>query len=722
MSVLNLDSVFAPASIALIGASARPGSVGDVVTRNLLSGGFTRPVMLVNPHREPIEGHPVYADVASLPEAPELAVIATPPATVPDLIAELGARGTKAAVVITAGFGELGADGKALQKAALEAAKPRGLRIVGPNCVGVMAPASGVNASFGHLTPAKGGIAFVSQSGAMITAVLDWAVPHQVGFSKIVSLGDMADVDFGDMLAYLANDTATSAILLYVEGITHAHKFMAAARAAARNKPVLAVKVGRHAESARAARSHTGALAGSDGVYDAAFRRAGILRVLDTEQLFDAAETLSLTREQRGDRLAILTNGGGPGVMATDALIDLGGHLAELGPGTIARLDAVLPKTWSRGNPVDIIGDAPGSRYRKALDVLLEAPEVDAVLALNCPTAVGNSEEAARAVIGAVAEAAPGALAGRNVFTSWLGEHSAGPAREAFSDARIATYETPDRAVRGFMDRVQYQRIAEFLQSSSGMPQSARDAVIARNAITGALDDGREWLDVIELAAVFAAYGIPFVKTKAARDPSEAAAVAQAIGFPVALKIGSRDITHKSDVGGVALKLGSPDEVREGAIAMLARVGKAVPNARIEGFVVQQMISRPEAVELIVGVIDDATFGPVVLFGQGGVAVEVVKDSALELPPLDDMLARGLITRTRVCKLLQGYRNRPPADLAAVSDVLQRVSLLVSDHAEIRELDINPLLADADGVIAVDARIRVARAEVTAEARLAISP
>jgi acetyltransferase len=385
MSTDNLEAIFRPSCVALIGASAQRGTVGALAAINLQRGGFRGQIMFVNPHLESLDGRTVYPDVRSLPERPDLAIIATPPDSVPALITELGARGTKAAIIITAGFGEFGQRGKALQQATLEAAQPHGLRLVGPNCVGVIVPQSGLNAGFSHLFPPEGDLAFVSQSGAMVTAVLDWAAPQEIGFSHVVSLGDMADVDFGDMLDYLAADQKTRGILLYIEGIRQARKFMSAARAAVRSKPVLVVKVGRHAESARAAASHTGALAGSDAVYDAAFRRAGMLRVLSTDQLFDAVETLARTGPQQGDRLAILTNGGGPGVLATDALMDLGGRLAALSPETVARLDALLPKTWSRANPVDIIGDAPGGRYTAALDALLDDAAVDAVLVLNCP-------------------------------------------------------------------------------------------------------------------------------------------------------------------------------------------------------------------------------------------------------------------------------------------------------------------------------------------------
>ncbi len=724
MSVRNLDRLFNPRSLALIGATSRPGSVGAVILRNLRRGGFAGELMLVNPHHRTLDGLLVYPNVASLPQIPDLAVITTPPQSAPTLIAELGARGTRAAVIITAGFGESGEAGLTLQQATLDAAKPHLLRIVGPNCVGIMVARLGLDATFSHLAAPAGDIAFLSQSGAMITAMLDWAVPRGIGFSHVVSLGDMADVDFGDMLDYLAADPHTRAVLLYVEGVTHGRKFMSAARAASRIKPVLALKAGRSNAGARAAASHTGVLAGADAVYDAAFRRAGMLRVKTMAELFDAAETLALTREQVGERLAILTNGGGAGVLATDALIAAAGRLAELSQGTIADLDRVLPATWSRGNPVDIIGDASGARYADALATLIRDPGVDAILVLNCPTALAQPEAAARAVIDTVRAAEPGALRDRNVITAWLGEHSARAARQLFAEARIATYETPDSAIGGFMHRVHHRRNRELLMETPPARPNAfeADTGAARRAIAAALAAGRAWLDPAGTAAVLAGYGIPLAASQPAIDPDQAACVAATIGFPIALKILSPDIMHKTDVGGVALNLANADQVRRQAAAMLERVRTANPSARLDGFLVQAMVSRPGAVELLVGLIEDPVFGPLVAFGQGGTAVEILGDSSLELPPLNPLLARRLMARTRVWRLLQGYRGRPPAKIEAVVEVLIRLGQLAADHPEISELDINPLLADEGGIVALDARLRVAPARNPGTARLAIAP
>lgn len=722
MSVRNLEHLFKPASVALIGASTRAGSVGAVVARNLFNAGFKGPVMPVNPKHRAVEGVLAYPDVASLPLTPDLAVICTPPDSVPGLIAELGARGTKAAIIITAGLGAPDHNGNGsggtLRQAALDAAKPHLLRIVGPNCLGIMAPGTGLNASFAHIAPRAGDIAFVTQSGAMVTAVLDWAAARNVGFSHFVSLGDMADVDFGDMLDYLAADPGTKAVLLYIEAVTDARKFMSAARACARLKPVIIIKAGRHAEGARAAASHTGALAGADAVYDAAFRRAGALRVYEMRELFDAVETLATARPPQGERLAILTNGGGPGVLATDALIDFHGTLAELAPETMARLDAALPATWSRGNPVDIIGDAPPARYAEALKALLADPNSDAVLVLNCPTAVADSTEVARAII----DAAEGSK--RTLLTNWLGDPAAAEARHLFTEQRIPTYATPEQAVRGFMDLVQFRRNqALLMETPPSLPENfVPDRDRAGEILGAVLAEGRDWLSESEAKEVLAAYQIPVVPTRIARTPAEAATHAEEMAGPVALKILSPDITHKSDAGGVALNLETPEEARLAAETMLATIRRRQPKARLEGFTVQPMIRRTHAHELIVGMVDDRQFGPVLLFGQGGTAVELLDDKALALPPLNMKLAHETMAETRIIRLLRGYRDRPAADLDAIALTLIKISQMVCDFAEIAELDINPLLADEKGVIALDARIRVAKPERRGTARLAIRP
>ena len=721
MSVRNLQHMFKPESVAVIGASNREHSVGAAVMRNLLAGGFNGPVMPVNPKHEAIAGVLAYPDVAALPVTPELAVVCTPAGTVPGLIAELGARGTRAAVVLTAGLTHANAsDGRSLQQAMLDAARPHLLRILGPNCLGLLVPGAGLNASFAHLNALPGQLALVHQSGALCTALLDWAQSKGVGFSHFVSIGDSADVDFGDALDYLGSEPAAHAILLYMESVREPRKFMSAARAASRNKPVLVIKAGRVAEGARAAASHTGALAGSDAVYDAAFQRAGMLRVYDTDEMFDAVATLAHAGPAHGERLAVLTNGGGPGVIATDTLILSGGRLAELSDATIARLDAALPATWSRGNPVDVIGDGGGARYAAALEALLDDEQVDAVLVLHAPTAVVPNLEVAEAVV-RVAQAREVAT---RLLASWLGGAGVQAARTRLSEAGIANYDTPEGAVRGFMHRVSYRRNQVLLMETPPAAPDRFDAATeaARLIIDCALADGREALTEPEAKAILSAYGIPVVETRIVASPEAAADAARAMGLPVALKVLSDDISHKSDVGGVVLDLESADDVRIAAERMHHRIARLLPDAKFQGFTVQRMARRPRAIELIVGASCDAVFGPVLLFGEGGTAVEVIEDSAVALPPLNVKLARELIGRTRVWRRLRGYRDRAAVDLEALTRVLLRLSQLIVDCAEIVELDVNPLLADADGVLALDARMHVRRATGSGPDRLAIRP
>jgi acetyltransferase len=582
--------------------------------------------------------------------------------------------------------------------------------------VGMLVPGLGINASFAHTAALPGHLAFVSQSGGLTTAVLDWAKSRDVGFSHFISLGEAADIDFGDMLDYLASDSSTRAILLYVESITSARKFMSAARAAARNKPVLVVKAGRAPEGARAAASHTGALAGSDEVYDAALRRAGLLRVDSIQELFDTVETLARAQPVSGNRLAIMTNGGGPGVMAVDALVLSGGQAATLSAETIQKLDAVLPATWSHGNPVDIIGDAPVARYVDTLKVLLESGDHDAMLFIHVPTAIVAAADIARACV-------PW-LKGKRVLACWLGADAVAEARHVFENDGIPCYDTPEQAVGAFLQLAAHHRNQHMLmQMPPSVPHDfASDVAAARAAVNDALQAGREWLSEAEGRRVLSAYGIPVVLTRTAATAGAAAAVAAEIGFPVALKIDSPQITHKSDVGGVALNLATRDEVVHAAEAMARRLRDRAPRAQLAGFTVQQMVQRPKASETIIGAAVDAVFGPVMMFGQGGVAVEVIADRAIGLPPLNMTLAADMVSRTRIAHLLKGYRDRPAANREALQRTLVQVSQLVVDIAEIIEIDINPLLVDDSGVIALDARIRVARAEQPAASRLAIRP
>ena len=704
MSVRNLESLFQPGSVAIIGASDRQGSIGSVVLANLKRGGFKGPLWAVNKRHGTVDGEAAWTDVASLPQAPDLAVICTPAETVPGLIEDLGRKGTRAAIVLSAGLKQPAGPGEAsLEQAMLAAARPHLLRILGPNCIGALVPAIGLNASFAPGMALPGKIAFVTQSGALATAMLDWANGRGIGFSHFISLGDSADVDFGDVLDYLASDAGTRAILMYAESIPAGRKFMSAARAAARNKPVIMVKAGRAPDGARAAASHTGALAGSDSVADAAIRRAGMLRVDTLEALFDAAETLAHARPLRGERLAILTNGGGAGVLASDALALGGGTLATLSPETLALLDACLPRTWSRGNPVDIIGDAPVARYQDALRVLLAAGEVDAVLFMHAPTALVPAADIADACLPQASGTA------KPVLSCWLGDGAVSGARSQFSAAGLPCYSTPERAATAWLQLVDYQRNQQALQqlplatADDFVPERARAMAILDQAIA----DRREWLDAAQAQEVLEAYGIAGVQTLRALDVEEAVAIAAEIGFPVSLKIVSPQVVHKSDVGGVALGLATPGEVRTAAVRMRQQVARLKPEAVVHGFTVQQMASRPHARELIVGLATDDVFGPVLLFGQGGTDVELYGRHAVALPPLNASLARDLIARSGAAPLLAPHRGRPGVNEAALIDTLLKVSQMACDLAPIAELDINPLLVNENDVLALDARVKL---------------
>ena len=712
MSIRHLDRLLEPTSIAVIGASDRAGSVGATVWRNLSTGQFAGPKYPVNPKHASIGGVAAFSNPAALPQAPDLAVLCTPPNTVPGLIEQLGRLGTRAAIIMTAGLSA------AQKQATLDAARPYLLRILGPNCLGLLSPHLGLNASFAHTDALPGEVAFVSQSGALVTAVLDWAKTRRIGFSHMVSLGEHVDVDFGDLIDHLASDARTRSILLYIESIEEPRKFMSAARAAARNKPVIVVKAGRAGNGVQAAASHTGALAGSDMVFDAAIRRAGMLRVDTLQDLFMAAETLARFSRNHHEGLTLMTNGGGAGVMAADAAALALVALPELSESLKHKLDAILPATWSHANPIDIIGDAPVRRYTETLQALLADRDSGAVLFMHAPTAIVRSEDIAQACA-PIAQQAPG-----RVMACWLGDASVAQARHIFEEAGVANFATPEEAVRAFAMLTTYRANQELLlQVPTASENGPPDMAAARAIIDQALAEGRDMLDELEAKAMLTAYGIPVVRTVAV-GPSgdEAVTAARDIGYPVALKILSPDISHKSDVGGVRLNLRDADDLRQAVGDMLTRVRGAQPLARITGFTVQEMAARPLAQELIVGASVDPVFGPVLLFGHGGIAVEVLADRAIALPPLNRVLARELVARTRVAKLLAGYRDRPPVKLDAIADVLIALSQMLADLPELAELDINPLWADHEGVIALDARVRVKRDAGAGAAHFAITP
>src|ERR1700730_8964655 len=708
MSTYRLKNLLSPRSLALVGGSPRQGSVGRAILANIHKAKFKGEFGLVNSHYAEIDGIATVAGLGKLPFVPELVVMTAPAAAIPGLIDDAGQRGAAGAVIITAGLGH-GAGSLAEQ--AERAARKSGMRLIGPNCLGIMMPGANLNASFAAHMPCAGNLALISQSGAIATGMVEWAAQRAVGFSGIVSIGDQLDVDIADLLDYFALDSKTRAILLYVEAIKDSRKFMSAARAAARIKPVVVVKSGRMAQGAKAAATHTGALAGSDAVYDDAFRRAGVLRVSYLRELFDCHATLGRVEQPSGKRLAILTNGGGIGVLAIDRLAELGGIPAAITPAVREQLDALLPPTWSRSNPVDIVGDADAARYAAALEALLADPGNDAILVMNVQTAIAPADEIAATVTDRVSkyrQLRRGSA--KPVLAVWVGADQ--KIIDVLSGAGIPNYPTEDDAVWGFMHLVRHREVVEALaQVPPAMPSEfAPNTDAARKIVAAARADDRQWLDPVEIKQLLEAYVTPMVPTFAAADAEQAVAHASTLfaqGATVVLKIMSRDIVHKSDVGGVVLNLTNADGVRAATADILARAKALRPEARISGVIVQAMVVRPKARELILGLADDPTFGTVLVFGRGGTAVEIIDDKALALPPLDLQLACDLIERTCVSRLLRAYRDGPAGKPDSVAVVLVKLAQMAGDIPEIRELDINPLLADESGVLAVDARVAV---------------
>ena len=699
-----LRPLLAPRSVALVGASERAGSLGSIVYRNLAAGGLRGELYPVNPKHRTISGQRAYARLGDLPAPPDLAVVVTPAHTVPRIIEDAAAAGIKSALILTSGFGETGAEGRALQAQVLAAAKHGAVRMIGPNCLGVMRTDCGLNATFARTAARAGRLALVSQSGAICGAILDWAQGAQIGFSSVVSLGGAIDVDFGEVLDFLITDPATDAILMYVEGVRDARRFVSALRAAARVKPVIALKVGRHASGSRAASSHTGALVGSDAVFDAALRRAGAVRVKTYTQLFAAARVLSSARAAHGERLAIVTNGGGPGVLAADSAADNGIPLATLAESTVLALDSKLPAQWSRANPIDIIGDAPPERFAAAAAAALADTGVDALLAMYAPVAVTAPEDAARALAGAARGSA------KPVLAAWLGDISPNASR-AYLDAQgIPDFYTPENAVEAFSFVCAHRRNqTQLMQAPAAEERNTEepraDLSVATAIRDAALAQGRTLLAEHEAKALLHAFGLPVPRSVPAGDPASAIAAAKEVGFPAVIKLHSPDITHKSDVGGVRLNLQNAEMVASAFADMMRHVRSLAPKARIEGVIVQPMLRIPHAREVLVGVATDAVFGPVISFGAGGVSVEAVRDSAVALPPLNGALAHELMQRTGVFRLLTGYRNVPAADLDALAAILVGVSRMVCALPWLKEMDLNPVLAHPGGAVIADARV-----------------
>jgi acetyltransferase len=697
-----LDAILRPRNVALVGATEKPGSVGRTVLWNLISNPFGGTVFPINPKRGNVLGIKAYPDLKAVPEKVDLAVIVTPAPAVPPIIRQCVEVGVRGAVVISAGFKEAGPEGIELERQVLEEARRGKMRVIGPNCLGVMSPLSGLNATFASGIAKPGNVGFISQSGALCTAVLDWSFRANVGFSSFVSIGSMLDVGWGDLIDYLASDPRTKSIVIYMESIGNARSFLSAAREVALTKPIIVIKAGRSQAAAKAAASHTGSLTGSDEVLDAAFRRTGVLRVNNIADLFYMAEVLSKQPRPKGPRLTILTNAGGPGVLATDALITSGGSLTELSPETFVALNDLLPPHWSHNNPVDILGDADPQRYAKALEIAAQDPGADGMLVILTPQAMTDPTQTADALKNYATST------GKPVLASWMGGPEVAAGDELLKRAGIPSFPYPDTAARVFNYMWQYSyslsALYETPQLSDHPARGGADRGKAQSVITNALGEGRTILTEFESKELLAAYGIPIVETRIASSADEAVAIADTMSYPVVLKLFSETITHKTDVGGVLLNLGDAEAVRNGFAAIEQAVTEKAGAEHFMGVTVQPMI-KLDGYELIIGSSQDPQFGPVLLFGSGGQLVEVYKDRALGLPPLNTTLAERMMEQTKIYKALKGVRGRKPVDMRGLERLLVRFSQLVVEQNWIKEIDINPLLASAEQLIALDARV-----------------
>ena len=717
MGLFRIENFFEPTSVAVIGAGEKPGTIGNALITNLMSGGYQGALLPINPNYKKVYGLKTYPTLSDVSQPVDLAIIATPIATIEPIIDSCIDAKVGGIVIISAGGKEAGEQGEKIEATIIEKTYKAGIRVIGPNCLGLISTRTKLNASFAPQMPQKGNLAFISQSGAICTAILDSAAKENIGFSHFVSIGSMLDVDFGDLIDYLGNDSSVGNILLYVENLTHIRKFMSAARSVSRVKPIIVLKSGRSLAGAKAASSHTGAMAGEDAVYDTAFRRAGIVRVDTIQDLFDCAELTAKQPRPTGSRLAVITNGGGPGVMAADCLSLRGVEPAPLAAETTKQLNSFLPPFWSRNNPIDILGDASADRYSQAINACMESKNFDGIMVIFVPQALTNPLEVAQGFTEALtAKRFP-------VFTTWMGGSSVEPAVSVMNQKGIPTYDTPEQAVRAFLYMHEYSKNLEMLQVIP--PRNSKhlsfDKNTVRTLIKKNLCQQEGFLTETESKQILTAYGISVTQTETTVSLEGATSTAKKLGYPVVMKLVSSDITHKSEANGVQLNLASAHDVERAFDRIMQGAAAHNPNAKIEGVSIQPYIDNPDY-ELLIGAKKDARFGPVILFGLGGIFTEVLKDRALALPPLNRPLARRLMEETKAFSLLKGYRNRPPADMELLEELLIRLSQLLIDFPEIAELDMNPILVKNGVPCAVDARILLKPSAAHAPHHLIISP
>jgi len=691
---------FNPSSVAVIGATDRKGTPGKAILENLLQGSDRRKIYPVNPNREEVLGTKCYPDINSLPELPSLAVLVIPAKSVADLVEEIGKAGVKAIIIISAGFKEIGPDGKSREDRIADIATKYDIRIIGPNCMGVIRPSTGLNTTFATTMPKPGNVAFLSQSGALGSAVLDWATSKGIGFSAFVSLGSMLDINFGNLIDYFGEDPETQSIAIYMESIANAKNFMSAARGFARTKPIIVLKAGKFQESTIAAKSHTGAMVGEDFYYDAIFRRAGVVRVEEIEELFNCASIMNTAQLPKGPNLAIVTNAGGPAVLATDALIGRGGKLAQLSKTTISSLNSFLPPNWSKSNPVDILGDSDSQRYAQTMDVIVKDPGVDGIVVIYTPQGRSKPTEVANAII-------KHAKSNKPILTAWMGDKEVAKARQLSYENKIPAYEFPEEAIRTYLYMYQYAHNLESLYETpeeftlnSGPSKNYLKILIHKE-----VKRGRTVCTEENSKKFLTTYGIPSATAHVAKDAKDAARIASKVGYPVVMKISSPDITHKSDAGGVKLNISSAEEVQMAFSEIMVNAKKYKPDADVEGVSIQKMITNYDY-ELILGSKKDSVFGPLIMFGLGGTEAEFFKDIAIGLPPLNQVLAKRLLEETKIYKILsQGFRTKPPVDLRLLEETLVKFSNLLIDFPEIAEIDINPLIITGNTAMALDARV-----------------